>query len=98
MFDAEPLQIGFVLLQSADGFVSFHKANIATGAFASTTLAYGRKRSHLLSDFGASDRVSAQKPPPEKTHSTAGTRQQVTVRLPLASWNAGAAAPSRRKG
>jgi hypothetical protein len=25
MFNAKPFQVGFVLLQSADGFVSFHK-------------------------------------------------------------------------
>ena len=30
MFNAKPLQVGFVLLQSAFGFVAFHKANIAT--------------------------------------------------------------------
>ena len=30
MFNAKPLQVGFVLLQSAYGFVSFHKANIAS--------------------------------------------------------------------
>jgi hypothetical protein len=30
MFNAKPLQVGFVLLQSACGFVAFHKANIAT--------------------------------------------------------------------
>jgi hypothetical protein len=29
MFNAKPLQVGFVLLQSAYGFVAFHKANIA---------------------------------------------------------------------
>jgi mRNA interferase MazF len=29
MFNAKPLQLGFVLLQSAYGFVAFHKANIA---------------------------------------------------------------------
>jgi hypothetical protein len=29
MFDAEPVQIGFVLLQSADDFVSFHRVNVA---------------------------------------------------------------------
>jgi hypothetical protein len=29
MFNAKPLQVGFVLLQSAYGFVAFHKTNIA---------------------------------------------------------------------
>jgi hypothetical protein len=29
MFDAKPLQIGFVLLQSADGFIAFHGNIIA---------------------------------------------------------------------
>ena len=31
MFDAEPLQIGYVLLQSADGFVSLRPAASKTG-------------------------------------------------------------------
>ena len=29
MFDAEPFQLGFVLLQSAYGFVAFHRPSIA---------------------------------------------------------------------
>jgi len=29
MFDAKPLQIGFVLPQSADGFISFHRQIVA---------------------------------------------------------------------
>ena len=29
MFNAKPLQVGFVLLQSAYGFVAFHKTNKA---------------------------------------------------------------------
>jgi hypothetical protein len=31
MFDAKPLQTGFVLLQSAYGFIAFHSGIIARG-------------------------------------------------------------------
>jgi hypothetical protein len=30
MFNAKPLQVGFVLLQSAYGFVSHHKISVAS--------------------------------------------------------------------
>jgi hypothetical protein len=32
MFDAKPLQVGFVLLQSADGFIAFHGNMIANSS------------------------------------------------------------------
>jgi hypothetical protein len=36
MFNAKPLQVGFVLLQSYYGFVSLHKICVANWTFAST--------------------------------------------------------------